>query len=125
MSLKPSYPPRLFWRNSLGGAGVNVMIRPRFVWLILFVCSGVALWQLTTPEPSIPALAVGLGLLLAGGILGLRWGSDSADQLIKEMAQLNKYLAEQNQELAELNHMHVKRLLEEEESPREKAEFDA
>ena len=102
------------------------MMRPFFTWLIIFVSTALALWQLVTPDASFPALALGLLLWLIGGIAGLRWGADSVAPLIKEMSQLNKYLAEQNEQLAKMDHLLMKKVLaQEKEHSSQSARTDA
>ena len=100
-------------------------MRSYFAWMILFPVAIGSLWQLWTPEPFISSVVAGLLLLFVGGLAGLRIGTDSALQFVRDLARLNEYLAEQNSDLAQCNHRLLIQVLAEANEMRELAEDDS
>jgi|GEM_PF-4363439 len=77
-------------------------------WIFVGSFAAYGLWELGSSTPNLSPIAWGLILLGLGLLAGLRLGSDSATQFVRDLLRLNKFLADQNEELTELNHWHVK-----------------
>jgi hypothetical protein len=77
-------------------------------WIFAGSLAAFGLWELGHSTPNLPPVAWGMILLGLGLLVGLRMGSDSATQFVRDLLRLNKYLANQNEELTELNHWHIK-----------------
>ena len=77
-------------------------------WTSAGLLAAYGLWELGSSAPSLPPIAWGMILLGLGLLVGLRLGSDSATQFVRDLLRLNKFLADQNEDLTKLNHWHVK-----------------
>ena len=77
-------------------------------WTFAAALAAYGLWELGSSAPSQPPIAWGIILLGLGLLVGLRLGSDSATQFVRDLLRLNKFLADQNEDLTKLNHWHVK-----------------
>ena len=77
-------------------------------WIFAGSLAAFGLWELGHSAPNLPPVAWGTILFGLGLLIGLRKGSDSATQFVRDLLRLNKFLANQNEELTELNHWHIK-----------------
>jgi len=85
----------------------------KILWaMAMAALAATGVWLLSRHPTLLPPALVGLLMFLAGGLIGLRVGSDSAARFVKDILRLNKFLAEQNDALAEQNHHLLKRLIE-------------
>jgi hypothetical protein len=85
-------------------------MRPYFTWLIFATSATYACWQLLSSDAHLPPILAGALLFFTGALAGLRWGADSAAQLIADLSRTNRYLAEQNDDLSELNETLLERI---------------
>jgi len=90
-------------------------------WIFAGSFAACGLWELGSSAPNLPPIAWGIIFLGLGLLSGLRLGSDSATQFVRDLLRLNKFLANQNEELTELNHWHVRRARTEKRDPSEHA----
>ncbi len=78
-------------------------MRSVWVWLVLAIPAGWAIWQLQLPDPVVSAPFLGLLLLILGLLAGLRLASDGLHRLLQDLIRVNRTLAEQYDEIAEKN----------------------
>lgn len=89
-------------------------MRTILVWSLMLGLVLWALWELQATKPVILPGIFGVLLLVLGLLGGLRIATTSATRFVKDLTRLNHYLAEQNRDLADMNHLLVKKALQEE-----------